>query len=60
MTYKQLLDHFGGQQKVADALNCKQNTVSDWRDGIPRGRQFEIKDLTDGALQVDTKFKKGR
>jgi len=42
MTYEQLLNHFGNQQAVANALGCKQNTVSDWRFGIPRGRQFEI------------------
>ena len=32
-SYSQLVAHFGGQQKTADALGCTQPSVSAWLQG---------------------------
>ena len=32
-SYSQLVVHFGGQQKTADALGCTQPSVSAWLQG---------------------------
>ncbi len=61
MTFNELINHFGTQQKVADALGFKQPTVCGWNKpnrGIPRGVQAEIQIITGGILQADAKEKK--
>ena len=54
MTFDQLIEHFGTQQKTADALGVKQPTVCGWQDnGIPLGRQYQIQLLTAGRLKAE-------
>lgn len=51
---KQLvLDHFGGTSAVAKALKISPAAVSVWPEIIPKGRAFELQDLTKGELKVD-------
>lgn len=53
MDYQSVIDHFGGLAKTARALGLPISTVSEWREGVPYGRQCEIMLRTDGALQAD-------
>lgn len=61
MTPKQVVDYFGGTiPKAAKQLDVTYQAISQWlaANKVPRGRQFEIQDLTDGGLKVDKSFKK--
>lgn len=61
MTPQQVIDYFGGTiPKAAKALDVTYQAIAQWieADKVPRGRQFEIQDLTEGDLKVDKSFKK--
>lgn len=53
MKKKDVIAHFGNQQKTADALAVTQASVSRWGEIIPRLRAFEIEHITNGKLKVD-------
>lgn len=53
MRKKDVIEHFGSQKAVADALDISEQAVSNWDDEIPRGRAFELQVLTGGKLQVE-------
>jgi transcriptional repressor of cell division inhibition gene dicB len=54
MKFQDLIDHYGSQQKVADALGISKQLASYWkRAGIPLGRQYEIQILTGGKFRAD-------
>jgi len=53
MLKKDVLKHFGTQEKIASALGLKQASVSRWGENIPRLRAFEIERLTKGKLKAD-------
>lgn len=53
MTYSELIRHFESLTKAAAALQLPISTVSDWRAGIPFGRQCEIQIVTGGALTAE-------
>jgi hypothetical protein len=53
MKKSDVLEHFGGVVKTADALRISKSAVSKWPDTVPRGRAFEIEVLTRGLLRVD-------
>lgn len=49
-----VIKHFNNSsQAVANALGISPSAVSQWGESPPRGRQFELEKLTNGALQVD-------
>ena len=50
--------HFGSQQKLADALDIKQGSVSGWGELVPLGRAFIIERITGGKLKVDVSLYK--
>lgn len=64
MTPQQVVDYFGGDTasipETAKQLDITYQAISQWfaAGKVPRGRQFEIQDLTNGALKVDESFKK--
>jgi hypothetical protein len=54
MKFQDLVDHFGTQRKVAEALGISKQLASYWkRAGIPIGRQYEIQVLTGGKFRAD-------
>lgn len=54
MTKAEVIAHFGSSIAVAKVLNgISPAGVRHWPEKVPRGRQFEIERLTDGALKVD-------
>lgn len=53
MKTKQVIEHFGSVRAVADALDIKAvQSVYDWGDEPPIGRQYQIQVLTKGKLKV--------
>ena len=54
MTKQELIEYYGSQEKVADALGIKQPSVAGWPgDYVPIGRQYQVEVLTKGALKAD-------
>lgn len=54
MTFQDLVDHYGSQQKVAEALGISKQLASYWKKaGVPIGRQYEIQILTGGKFRAD-------
>jgi DNA-binding transcriptional regulator YdaS (Cro superfamily) len=54
MKKKDAIDHFGGANKLAQALGCKPQAISQWRDFVPAGRAYQIEVLTGGKLKADS------
>lgn len=44
---------FGGKKKLAVALKTSPAAVSQWREKIPLGRQYQIQIITNGQLKAD-------
>lgn len=53
MKKEDVINHFGGICKTADALGIKHPSVSGWGDVIPRGRAYEIEKITNGKLKYN-------
>ncbi len=54
MTFEQVVDYFGGSlTEAAKALGVPLSTLSDWRHGVPYGRQCQIQIATLGKLQAE-------
>lgn len=49
---KDAIDHFGGANKLAQALGCKPQAISQWSDLVPQGRAYQIEVLTGGKLKA--------
>lgn len=45
--------YFGTKAALARALGIKPPSIHDWGELVPKGRAYELQDLTNGALQVD-------
>jgi len=60
MTYKQVIDHFGTQAKLAAALGITQPSVSVWKRRVPAVHQYKLEIITDGALKVDAALRHPR
>lgn len=48
-----VLSHFGGVTKTANALGINKATVSCWGENVPQGRAYQIEVVTGGALKAD-------
>lgn len=53
MNYTQAIAHFGTESALARALGVKPPSVSEWKDGIPITRQYQIELATKGKLKAD-------
>lgn len=53
MTYHDLISHYGSQAQAARALGVPRQSVWQWKQAIPLGRQFQIELATGGALRAD-------
>ncbi|TNJ06647.1 Cro/Cl family transcriptional regulator [Aeromonas veronii] len=47
------IKHFGGANKLAQALGCKPQAISQWGENVPQGRAYQIEVLTSGQLKAD-------
>ena len=52
MKTQQVIDHFGSQAAVAQALGIAQPSVAQWHESPPALRQLQIEALTNGALRA--------
>jgi hypothetical protein len=53
MTYTQLREMLGTQQKIADFVGVSQGAVHKWRlNGIPITRQYQLQVMTKGRLRA--------
>ena len=55
MRKKQVLKHFGGPVKTAQALGIKHQAVSQWKQIIPWRAAYKVEAITKGALKVNPK-----
>lgn len=53
MTYEQSIAYFGTISEMARALGVKPPSISEWKDGIPETRQYQIELATKGKLKAD-------
>lgn len=53
MKKQQVIDHFGSVRAVSDALGITYQSVREWPEEVPEGRQFQIQVITNGQLTVD-------
>ena len=55
MSPKQVIEHFGGIPKTAQALGLKPPSIYDWLETgeVPEARQYQIEMATSGALRAD-------
>lgn len=47
------IKHFGTPTQLARALSIKPPSIYCWGELVPKGRAYELQDLTQGALKVD-------
>jgi len=52
MLTKDVIEHFGSQAKVAEALGIKQSSVAEWGRRPPALRQIQIEQLVGGKLKA--------
>lgn len=53
MTTKEAIDYFGGIRQLAEALKTWPQTIYQWGDVPPMGRQYELQIKTEGQLVAD-------
>lgn len=46
------IEHYGGQQPLADALGIKQPSVSEWGKYVPELRAYQLEKITKGKLKA--------
>ncbi|MBB3142794.1 Cro/CI family transcriptional regulator [Halomonas organivorans] len=54
MKKSDVIAHFGSVSATAEALGITTQAVSLWADTVPMGRQWQIENITGGALRADT------
>lgn len=52
MRTKDVVDHFGSVQKVADVLGIFRSAIYQWGEDVPPRRALEIEKLTRGKLKA--------
>lgn len=53
MRKQTVVEHFGSEAKVAEALEISRAAVWKWPDIVPEGSAYKLQVITNGALQVD-------
>ncbi|EGT5722647.1 hypothetical protein FZI38_02720 [Cronobacter sakazakii] len=56
MHKKEVVEHFGGISKTANALGISHPAVCRWGEIIPEKQAFVIERITKGKLKYDSKF----
>lgn len=62
MTLTDVLNHFKARPSdLADMLGVTRGAVSQWKDGIPDARQWQIEAITKGALKASpTRYERAK
>lgn len=53
MKTQEAIDYFGGIRQLAEVLKTWPQTIYQWGEHPPRGRQYELQVITDGKLMVE-------
>lgn len=53
MRTSEVVEHYGSQKAIADALDIKQPSVAEWGDYPPPLRQIQIEKLTRRKLKAE-------
>jgi hypothetical protein len=53
MKTQEAIDHFGGIRQLAEVLKTWPQTIYQWGEYPPKGRQYELQVITDGKLVVE-------
>jgi len=53
MKTQEAIEYFGGFKQLADELNTWPQTVYQWGEYPPMGRQYELQIKTDGKLMAE-------
>jgi len=53
MTFNEVIEHFGSVAAVASKLGISDKAVYLWKEGVPKGRQWELQAITKGKLKAD-------
>ncbi len=53
MTTEEVIKHFGGAKETGAALNLWPNAVTRWGKHPPMLRQYQIQEITKGALRIE-------
>ena len=56
MRKKDVIEHYGSETAVADALEISRRAVYAWGPVVPRTSAYELESLTKGKLKVDPKM----
>lgn len=51
------IKHFGGRSALARALHIKPESTYSWGDVVPKLRQLQLEELTQGELKADPSLK---
>ena len=52
MRIKDAIRHFGSSAALARALGISRQSIHDWDDVVPEGRQWQLEVVTNGALRA--------
>ncbi|WP_097303843.1 Cro/CI family transcriptional regulator [Pseudomonas chlororaphis] len=55
MKKTEVIDHFKGVSKVAEALGISPGAVSQWPEDVPDLRQLQLQAITNSALKASEK-----
>ncbi len=58
MKTQEAIDYWGGVKNLADDLNTWPQTIYQWGEYPPMGRQYEIEIKSDGQLRAEKEVKK--
>ncbi len=53
MNTREVIEHFGSQHAVAEALGIRQPSVANWKESPPPLRQLQLEAVTGGALKAE-------
>lgn len=53
MKTQEAIDYYGGIRQLAEALETWPQTIYQWGDVPPMGRQYELQIKTNGKLMAD-------
>jgi hypothetical protein len=57
MKTQEAIDYWGGVKNLADALKTWPQTIYQWGEYPPIGRQYEIEVKSDSQLRAENKFR---
>lgn len=58
---EEVISHFGSKNKLAKILGVTPQALTKWKDGVPKGRAYQIEVFTEGKFQAkDLVYRSGR